>query len=137
MLLIERSNKFRFNYYSGHEFNDVNRHKVYIIYFMWWCFVFMNKDSDISNTFHDAHTTKDLSWVDEVKKEKEKWKDYYEEYWYKTYMDDFTYFKGLIEDRDNEIKMYKDSYHNVLNLARGLRALQRDGIEVLESLEKK
>lgn len=137
MLLIERSKKFRFNYHSGYEFNDVNRHKVYIIYLMFWCFVFMNKDSDISNTFNAAHTTKDLSWVDAVKEEKQKWKDYYEKYWYDTYMDDFTHFKGLIEDRDKKIQMYKDSYHNVLNLARGLRALQRDGIEVLESLEKK
>jgi predicted methyltransferase len=97
----------------------------------------MNKDSDISNTFHAAHTIKDLSWVDEVKKEKEKWKDYYDEYWYKDNLEYTEHLKKLIEDRDNEIKMYKDSYHNVLNLARGLRTLQRDGIEVLESLEKK
>lgn len=137
MLLIERSKKFRFYYYYGYEFNDVNRHKVYIVYFMFWSFVFMNKDSDISNTFNAAYTTKDLSWVDDVKEEKQKWKDYYEKYWYDTYMDDFTHFKGLIEDRDKEIQLYKDSYHNVLNLARGLRKLQRDGVEVLESLEKK
>ena len=137
MLLIERSKKFRFYYYYGYEFNDVNRHKVYIVYFMFWNFVFMNKDSDISNTFNAAYTTKDLSWVDDVKEEKRKWKDYYEKYWYDTYMDDFTHFKGLIEDRDKEIQLYKDSYHNVLNLARGLRKLQRDSVEVLESLEKK
>ena len=137
MLLIERSKKFRFNYYSGHEFNDVSRHKVYIIYFMFWCFVFMNKDSDISNTFNAAHTTKDLSWVDAVKEEKQKWKDYYEEYWYKDNLEYTDHLRKLIRERDAEIKLYKDSYHNVLNLARGLRALQRDGIEVLESLEKK
>lgn len=137
MLLIERSKKCRLGYHSGYEFNDVNRHKVFIIYFMFWCFVFMNKDSDITNTFNAAYTTKDLSWVDAVKDEKQKWKDHYEKYWYDAYMDDFTHFKGLIEDRDKEIQMYKDSYHNVLNLARGLRTLQRDGIELLESLENK
>ena len=137
MLLIERSKKFRIGYHSGYEFNDVNRHKVYIIYFMFWCFVFMNKDSDITNTFNAAYTTKDLSWVDAVKEEKQKWKDYYEKYWYKDNLEYDKHLRKLIDDRDKEIQMYKDSYHNVLNLARGLRTLQRDGIEVLESLEKK
>ena len=137
MLLIERSKKFRFNYYSGHEFNDVNRHKIYIVYFMFWCFVFMNKDSDITNTFNAAYTTKDLSWVDAVKEEKQKWKDYYEKYWYKEELEYTERLRKMIKDRDKEIQLYKDSYHNVLNLARGLRTLQRDGIELLESLEKK
>lgn len=137
MLLIEKSEKFRFKYYSGYEFNDANRHKIYIVYFMFWCFVFMNKDSDITNIFNAAYTTKDLSWVDAVKEEKQKWKDYYEEYWYQDNIEYIEHLSKLIDDRDKEIQMYKDSYHNVLNIARGLRALQRDGIELLESLEKK
>ena len=137
MLLIEKSDKFRFKYYSGYEFNDVNRHKIYIVYFMFWCFVFMNKDSDITNIFNAAYTIKDLSWVDAVKEEKQKWKDYYEDYWYKDNIEYTEHLGKLIEDRDKEIQLYKDSYHNVLNIARGLRTLQRDGIEVLESLEKK
>ena len=137
MLLIERSKKFRFNCYSGYEFNDVGRHKIYIVYFMFWCFVFMNKDSDITNTFNAAYTTRDLSWVDAIKEEKQRWKDYYEEYWYQDNIEYTERLLKLIEDRDKEIQLYKDSYHNVLNLARGLRTLQRDGIEVLESLEKK
>ena len=137
MLLIEKSDKFRFKYYSGYEFNDVNRHKIYIVYFMFWCFVFMNKDSDITNIFNAAYTTKDLSWVDAVKEEKQKWKDYYEEYWYQDNIEYTEHLSRLIDDRDKEIQLYKDSYHNVLNLARGLRTLQRDGIELLESLEKK
>lgn len=137
MLLIEKSKKFKFKYYSGYEFNDVNRHKIYIVYFMFWCFVFMNKDSDISNTFNAAYTTKDLSWVNAVRDEKQKWKDYYEKYWYQDNIEYTEHLKELIEDRDKEIQLYKDSYHNVLNIARGLRTLQRDGIELLESLEKK
>lgn len=137
MLLIETSKKIRFDYCSGYEFHDPTRNKVYVVRFLFFTFVLMCSESDISNTFRSAHTVDDLSWVEAVKEEKQKWKDYYEKYWYQNNIEYIEHLRKLIDDRDKEIKLYKDSYHNVLNLARGLRTLQRDGIEILESLEKK
>lgn len=137
MLIIETSKNIRFGYHSGYEFNDPTRNKIYIIRFLFFTFLLMSSNSDISKTFHSAHTVDDLSWVEAVQKEKEKWDNYYHEYWRDEYFEMNERLKTLAKHHENEVKKYKNAYHDVLNLARGLRTLERNGIDVLEKLENK
>lgn len=133
MLLIEKT-KFGFSFYRGHEFNDVSRHKIWVLRFLWFSLIHIHPSSDISNTFNASHMTNDLSWVNAVKEDKQRWKDHYEKYWYDQYMSDFEYFKGIIDDRDKKLQQYKEVTGDLKNLARVVRKIKLFDMKKLDDL---
>ena len=133
MVLIEKC-KFGYSFYRGKEFNDSSRSEILVIKFLFWSLIFFSKQSDITKIFNRSVSTTDKSWCDEIKSEKKRLDEYYEKYWYDKYNDDFERYSKLIKDRDEQLEQYKETTHDLKNLARAVRKVKLFDMSKLDGL---
>jgi len=136
MILIEFSKKPRLYFAKGREFNDPTRFNIYIMFFLFINIVIINKKSDLTNVFNRSYTTDDLSWVEAIKIEKKKLDQHYDKYWYEYYLKDLKRIGDLVEEKDKQLRKYKEATTDFKNLAYAVRRINNIDFDKIENLDK-